>query len=482
MNAVSIISYSSADDDAVAGLDILRYLVSTSLCHPFIAVAYEDLGDGGADATGLFVKSDSQDLDGLNVLLAALGAVDVVRHVAVTTFTERGSNLDAVASGAGLLGAQIRRLAGVVVKYVDVRLMVPMSSARVTTETFFSQMGVINLIALAQDQIGEQAIPLRAEAFTSRQRAAHLALELATVAGLWAGMNSAPVDDWKLDGAGTPAVRASFVSSAARVILDSSPNMSEVLDVAKQLPVPTGYQNLPAFSGVEERIAQGVYPNELRYVSRPIDPVDVRGGQLSLTGIVTEIGRLPTYAWKPVRDDLNAAGREILNNILHESGFEDVAIDEDESADQLVTSADIEAIIQSARKEADKPRPNPIPGEYWQNLISRLLAMFDGGEAGEPVRGEISSSTQVLTDQQRIVLPSRNVDKVVEALGPQPDPVGEESLDEDIASSKLEDDSPENSDTEPAGDEPSEEQAAASKKKSKASPKTRVSSLAIVRF
>lgn len=279
MNAVSIISYSSADEDAVAGLDILRYLVSTSLCHPFIAVAYEDLGDGAADATGVFIKGESQDLDGLNALLAGLGAVNVVRHIAVTTFTEQGPNLDAAAAGAELLGAQIRRLAGVVVKYVDVRLMAPMNSERLRTDTFFSQMGVINLIALAQDQIGEQAIPLRAEAFTPRQRAAHLALELATVAGLWAGMSSAPIDDWTLDGAGTPAVRASFVSSAARVILDSSPNMSEVLDVAKQLPVPTGYQNLPSFSGMEERIAEEVYPNELRYVSRPIDPVDIRGGR-----------------------------------------------------------------------------------------------------------------------------------------------------------------------------------------------------------
>ncbi len=430
MDSVSIIAYSPHDKDAVAALEILKYLVGLSLCDSFVAVPLDGtdrLENGGV--TAYEIDQDSTIEHGLNELLAGKGALDTVRYMAVTTFAQEGDNLSGVAEGASSLSGRIRDLTLNRVRLVEGRLMVPLSTNRLTTDVFFGRGGVVNLISMPEDEIENDSIPLYADAFTDRQRAAHVAFETATVAGIWAGMNGSPLDTWGIDAAGTPATRVSFVSSAARVILDTSPELGEALDVTKYLPVPSGYLSLPPYPGVEDRAAAEVFPRELRYSPPSLSGSGEPAARLSLLSLLREIGRLPTYAWRSVQGDLYESGQENLKTILAQAGFDDVEISGDVDTGQLLTETDVDVIIASAKHEASKPRPNPIPGEYWRSLICTLLGVLDGGPDGDQAREALSSKTQVLTDQARITIPSRDVAKVSKAVTgpdgtskePQPD-------------------------------------------------------------
>ncbi|MCL1593335.1 MAG: hypothetical protein M3132_03155 [Actinomycetia bacterium] len=417
MDTVSVIAYSAQDDDVVAAIGILGYLVKLSLCHPFVAVPLNGVDESTDGRVSAFsIDATSMTEHGLNELLANKGALDVLRYVAVTTFTEKGDELGGISANAAELSDRIRGLTMNKVPLVEGRLLVPLTTDRLTTDEFFGGGSVVNLIALPEDEIEIDSIPLYADAFTERQRAAHVALEVATVAGIWAGMEGSPLDTWSSDSAGTPAVRASFVSSAARVILDTSPELGEALDVTKYLPVPSRYLSLPPYPGVEERAAKEIYPRELRYLPPRLDVGDRLGSRLDLLTLLRELGRLPSYAWRSVQRDLYESGQENLRTILNQAGFDDIEIVGDAQTGQLLTEADINAIILSAEHEAKKPRPNPIPGEYWRSLIGKLMGVLDGGPDGDQARAALSSEAQVLIDQVRITVPSRDVKKVAKAV------------------------------------------------------------------
>jgi hypothetical protein len=426
MDTLSIIAYSDQDDDAVAAIGILRYLVGLSLCHPFVAVPLHET-DHSSDQRTLAFSVDSVSMTeyGLNELLANKGALDLVRYVAITTFVGEGERLAGVSEGASQLGKQLRGLTLNRVRLVEARLLVPLSTTRLTTDEFFGGGAVINLIALPEDEIEIDSIPLYADAFTERQRAAHIAFEVATVAGIWAGMSGSPLDTWSIDAAGTPAVRASFVSSAARVILDTSPEIGEALDVTKHLPVPAGFLSLPPYPGIDDRAAKEIFPRELLYSPPSLAGDDDLMERLRPMALLREIGRLPTYAWRSVQGDLYESGQENLRAILEQAGFDDIEIRGDTETGQFLSDSDIEAIILSAKHEASKPRPNPIPREYWRSLIGRLLGVLDGGPDGDQARIALSSEEQVLTDQARITVPSRDIAKVVKAVT-APDDVSDE--------------------------------------------------------
>lgn len=417
MDSVSIVAYSPDDDDAVAALGILKYLVGLSLCHPFVAVPLIAKDLTGNHRVGAFdVDPTSTTEHGLNELLANRGALEVVRYVAVTTFTQESDGLTDVAANASALGERLRKLTRNNVPLVEGRLLVPLSTERLTTDEFFGGGGVVNLIALPEDEIEIRSVPFYADQFSERQRAAHVAFEVATVTGIWSGMSESPLDGWGSDAAGTPARRVSFVSSAARVILDTSPELGEALDVTKYLPVPAGYLSLPPFAGIEDRAAEEVFPRELLYSPPPLSDTDVPVARLDFVTLLREIGRLPTYAWRSVQQDLYTSGQENLKIILDAAGFDDFEVTGDPETGQLLTDADINGLIVSAQYEASKPRPNPIPGEYWRSLISSTLGLLDGGPEGDKAREALSSKSQVLTDQARITVPSHDVAKVTKAV------------------------------------------------------------------
>ena len=417
LNAVSVIAYSPDDPDMGPALGILQYLVELALCHPFVAVPLGGLDERDAsELQSYWIDAAGKTEGGLNHVLAARGALDVVRSLAVTSLTAEGEALSDVARGANVLSSRLRALTTNRVPLVEGRLLVPLTTGRLTTDVFFGKGDVVNLIALPEDEIEIHAIPVYADAFVPEQRAAHAAFEIATVAGIWAGMDGSPIDDWETDAAGTPATRASFVSSAARVILDTSPDLGSALDVSQHLPVPPGFLPLPSFPGIETRVSEVVFPPELEFSVPTVAGDSKPAGRLDLMAILREFGRLPTYAWRSVTDDVYDSGQENLREILFEAGFEDVKIEGDAETGQLLTEDDIEAIIASAEHEASKPRPNPIPGEYWRKLIATLLAVLDGGRDGVEARTEISSETQVLTEQARIVVPGNEVDGIAAAL------------------------------------------------------------------
>jgi hypothetical protein len=339
MKSVSVIAVSSADKAAGDAVEVLAYLVSLRLCDSFITVDLDQVESKDlSEIPAHMVTAQDQEEIGLNKALAIQGALDRVRLVSATTLTGRTDELDRLASEVNTLSAWVRKLVKYPIILTEARISVPISSDVPDIEPFFGPKGTANLIALGEDEVAVGAVALRAHAFTPQQEAAHVAFEIATTAGLWTAMDSAPIDDWDFDaGAGDPASHVAFISSAARVVVDSSLDARDALSIRGELPIPRGFTFVPPFAEIEDDIVDAVYPPGLTY--RPSDRISDRGEASSVTfgAVLRELGRLPVYALSSVTRDLSTSGRESMREILIENGFDDVTLSQNDDDGGLLT-------------------------------------------------------------------------------------------------------------------------------------------------
>ncbi len=260
----------------------------------------------------------------------------------------------------------------------------------------------------------------------------HVAVELASLGGLWSTMRGAPVELTAPVHSGVSAPVVRLVRSTCRAARIHTPSPEHTFEGDATLPLPGGYLPAPDPLRVIAEAAPRIVSDEFRCLqaTAPVDPDDAEAEEASDDGPSGEGGitgsrtgdayRMLMPLSKPVgrrrHEDLplRRVGPHAAEGTEPRGAVENFVADTVAAAPWTASllaedrsDADwSEAAIGAARRRLDSERAPVslewVPTEAWDSVIANLLGIADGAEASAPLRAAILGRRFLITDPEAI--------------------------------------------------------------------------------
>lgn len=379
-------------------------------------------GDWSDPSTEIVANGSVFSTQLIDYLARELGRVQLVNLVAIVATESEKSDFVRVDSFMTRLKDVISQMSQATCR--DFRIAFPDYGAEVPLEPFFSQRAHANLIAIPRDSASHDSIAKPVSRQKMLEYAGHVAIELATMVGLWCEMDESIVDDIQRINPGTSDVIVRWVSSRASYLVCPPLPIDRLMSEEGELPLPHGYHPVPDPQQAVERLALLLYPNELRY--EPNHPPS--GAEYSESGkklrwrYLREFGhaatQVPRALFKGVQDHLEGVAGAALQEAVgsSESSIEVIYpgryVDED-SVSQAVSNDMVQRIIDDVGERVDRPVLTTIGEGLWVDIVDKVIAVADGGKAGAEVRAGFADEKYLLVEQASLAPMS---DQLVELL------------------------------------------------------------------
>lgn len=356
-----------------------------------------------------FMAKEMGDLETINLVSVVATESDVPTLTGIDEFVSR---LKEVIGG---MGQAVCR---------DFRLAFPAYGSLVPREPFFSQRSDANLISIPRDSSSHESLARPVTTEELNVYSTHVAVELATIVGLWVEMDDSVAADLQRINPGTNDVIVRWVSSRTNYLICPPLPIDRLMSEEGELPLPHGFHPAPDSSQALERLARIIYPDVLRYT--PTSPPS--GAEYSITGkklrltyfkeFVKATTQVPRALFQGVQDHLEGLAGAALQEAVgsSESSIEVVYpgryIDErDESVS--VSSAAVQRIIDEVSERVDRPVLTTIGEGLWVEIVDKVISVADGGTAGIEVRTQFADSQFLLIEQSAL---APQVDQLVDVL------------------------------------------------------------------
>ena len=302
-------------------------------------------------------------------------------------------------------------------------------------------------VVMPENRQHERAVALLMRAdVTGDAYSWHVAVELASLGGLWSTMRGAPVELTAPVHSGVSAPVVRLVRSTCRAARIHTPSPEHTFEGDATLPLPGGYLPAPEPRRVIAEAAPRIVGDEFRCLqaAAPVDRVDTDAeeasddpqghGDASTAGGTRDAHRLLMPLSKPIgrrrHEDLPlrrvvphaAEGPEPTGAV--ESFVADTVAAAPWTASLLaedVRDADwSEAAICVARRRLGNERAPvslaSVPTEAWDAAIANVLGLADGAEASAPLRAAIIGGRFLITDPEAIAPAPGSLNQTVARL------------------------------------------------------------------
>ena len=419
------------NDEGVAGaLAAWKELSAASHLRPIVHVEY--VRSSGLGSEPLDLGRRTQVLNGgdwssealMYTLHGAgeLGRIDIVSVATAVLPVEQQGEL---AEADAMLRSDLRRIASAdtgvflqrvwVPDYGDERLAPPVAFINPETDGAF--------VVLPTDRQFERAMAMPVSSSEAGDAYAwHVAVEIASLAGLWSTMVGAPLEfvEYARGGLGKPLVR--LVRSTCRAARIRAPSPEQTLESDGVLPLPPGLLPAPDPSHIARVAPPLIYPDEFR-----VHDVDALHDEAEhyAPGAATSLATARRLAIETVggaldrHDDIGVAAQQLIEFALDTAriapwtapivGEDGLGVDSDDAL------AEASWLLEDMRPPVSL---EGVPTSGWDAILRRVLGTVDASMRDDGVRAAVGSERYVVLDPASLAPADGDLLDVLIALDP----------------------------------------------------------------
>jgi hypothetical protein len=403
-------------DHTTAEIDsFLLRLSETGLLDRFILVS-APISGSIKDSAIVVSKGQRQEVQ-LFDYLAGYQRIERIRTVAICSGGLKSSDVTSLAETASSIADRIAKLVNPgLTKATEVRIFAPGYGSLNRPENYFAG-GASNVVLIPEDRSGDSGIAREGE-IDSVWFGAHIAVETASLVGMWRGMESNPVDDMNSVQPGVNDVVVRFFRSFVRAVRGPTPPLNEILPRGEKLPVSNGCELSPDPQWAINATERIIFPSEFNFVE-PVfsDPRPVIGGWAALKLVPREMinvfSTLPKTLAAGIVGDLQESAEITARHIYGENSWIRLPGDSDKNQG-LNGGINVELALQEIQLAAEQPNLADTPSETWVALVKELISIIDGHPGGKEIRIQLGDEKRVVVD--RNLLSPEPIDGVITSL------------------------------------------------------------------
>ena len=386
---LSVLLYDGANDPvATQAVRILRDLAEAGLIAPVWTV---DAAGGPAHSSSVerTDHSGTQEYSGLLTGLAEAGPVRLAQ--VLTVVTAAVSDPEAVrelADRAAKSLSALREKRPTGTRVLDGRILFPTSLEEPTCiVALASAYADANLVVVPDDRESDEHFGSPVTLAQSDRFAHHVAAELASQAGLWAGILETPLEPSSAGVIGHGDAKVMVARSYARLLVGPPVPIDTAVASLEHLPIPHGLEPArdPEFAVGEAALAiLRAHPTLLFHESDPYHPrVDFLRTGAAFRRLLREAGTyirtIPSQLKSGVLTDLERISADALSAAIGEDAAIRVIWDDSQMRRPTET---IDTFVEGVDAELDRlqrMRDYSPTGELWTSVIRSILGIADGG-------------------------------------------------------------------------------------------------------
>ena len=275
-------------------------------------------------------------------------------------------------------------------------------------------------VLLPADRQSERTMALPLSSADGDVHAWHVAVEIASLAGLWSTMAGAPLElvDFAHSGLGDPLVR--LVRSTCRAARIRAPAPDQALDADGLLPLTAGLLPAPDPAHIARAAPPLLYPEEFRTDDeaaevQPFDGVRLETDMIAARRLAAEtVGDSLSQ-----HDDIGDAAERLNQFALDTArvapwsapliGADGSGVDAEEALDEA------QQLLESASGPVSM---EGVPPSGWSRLLRRVLAVADASMLDDGVRAAVGSERYVVLEPSVLAPEDGELVDVLAALDP----------------------------------------------------------------
>jgi hypothetical protein len=380
-----------ADDGAVAaGIDVLRMLSSQGALRPAMVV-----GIGGADPRADCLIDGDLVESGIFDALHRSGRIDRLDVVTVFSDTVDGPAGAELAAAASDMVQRCRQVAAPSAWVWDHRVSVCSYGSFGTAG--FGGAPDTRIVVIGEDRRFPSAMARPLHSAETETFGLHVAVELASLCGLWEACDDAPLAQIRFAASGTDTPLVMLARSVVRTARLALPAFAEAIQQGDTLPVPAGARRTPIPDEMTRMAAARLYPEELRFkqleVAAPSEDAEPSFAQRLGPRLLRDLRLFP----KRLRNTGSSEMSSALDEMVHRMRDPTPRLqNEPDPAIEAKPLRPQDCGLGTRPVEVYRPR-------MWNDLIRATLAIADGAEHARRIRLEESGgSDDVLTSKQNL--------------------------------------------------------------------------------
>lgn len=435
-----------ADDATVArALEVWAELSGASQLSPFMCVEQRSFAEDDPAPLDLgrstrLLSDGAWTQVGLMYTLHGLGELSRVDIVTACTASLAEAQQADLAQADVMLRHDLRRVMPEATPVSSHRVWIPHYGDAVMAPdaAFASPEANSALVVLPVDRQFERAAAMPVSAHGPDDVYAwHVAVEVASLGGLWSTMDGAPLEfvEMAASGVGRPLVR--LVRSMCRAARVHTPSPEQSLDVTGLLPLTPGLLPAPDDAFMVRAAAPHIYPSAFRVLTgtqgdtgdgtRTADGDD-DSPHTMLRDLIplseeAHVRRLAAETISSVldRDDDVADAASRLDDYIADTVeiapwtvplARDVAPDGEASS---TAGAEAQALLDGARAPVSI---EAVPVQGWEDLLDGVFGMADATHASEGIRAAATSARYVVVDPHALAPETDALATALSALDP----------------------------------------------------------------
>ena len=286
----------------------------------------------------------------------------------------------------------------------DFRIAFPTYIGEVPRTSFFTTTAKANIIVVARDSASHKSIakPMKDEG--TDEFSSHIAVELSVIFGLWEQMTSC-VADLFFPQKNIAEVQVRFISSHTHLLECPPLPINEVVSGEMDLPCPHSYIPVPDPTQAAQSFVNLVFPSDLRFSPTHMPTgslVDVDGRRFRrqyLKELFFGFLKTPAALFRGIQDQLDEMSGRALQEAVGGSESEISVIFPgmgDNLGDFLITDLYMDQVIGEIAGRQNKPVVSTIGEDSWVEIVSKIIAFADGGDAASEERATFADEKFLL--------------------------------------------------------------------------------------
>ena len=433
----------AADPGAAAALGVWQELSLAAHLSDVLCVTVQEGASENPEAfdrgrsTRLLRRGEWSDA-GLMHTLHGLGELQRIDVVSFCTAALAETDQRDLVSADARLHAEVLRIAAEhtsvqlhrvwLPDYGDDRMTVPPSIAGAGADAVYVVLPV-------DRQFGRAAAMPVSSSSADATHAWHVAVEIASLAGLWSTMSGCPLEfaDSAHSGTGLPLVR--LVRSMCRAARIRSPSPDQTLERHRVLPLPPGFVPTAEPDRAVGMAARLAYPAVFRIPAsrdgEAAESGDADGAESDL-GAIDRTVLIPQY---PAAVTRRLAGEAVHDALIRHRDMAQSALELDSYARRTAEVApwttplidddgeiidNDEAIAEARRELAEWCAPvsiDAVPSRGWDELLACTLGMADAAQQADHIREAVGGARFVVIEPASLAPASDDLASAVHALG-----------------------------------------------------------------
>ena len=389
---MTVIVHHATDHTIVSGLETMRVLSGDGYIKPMLVASASGSGIDGR----FLLDGESLDHDLLDALHRAgtIHRLDIVSVFSNDLLDE--ANLGELAASAADLVQICRRLAPQNTAVRDHHIAFPEYGS--LPQVGFGGASDTRIIVVPEDRRFPSAMARPLDRSDPEAFNLHIAVEMASLCGLWETMDDNPLERIRSAFSGTDVPLVVLARSLVRLAQLSCPSPTSIIQQGRNLQVPAGARRTPVPAEMAVTAASLLFPEEFRLP--PLDgPADAdSAGSTFWRGmgrrLIRDLRRFPQRLRDTASHGVSTALDEMASALRSETPW-------------LVKLWDGQDTSEPRYREVCDHFPGPIEvstPEIWDRLVRSTLGVADQAECADQIRRAASGDDkQVLASKRCLV-------------------------------------------------------------------------------